>query len=147
VITRRLPLALVVAAGVAAAGCGAASTDGASALRVKQTVRTALGDLAAGDGRGFCSLVTRAERDRLATAFASRSCPAAIHAVGSGLTPAHRTALRHADVKTVTITGAAATVRAADITTTSGSMKGFLSDDGKPTSLVRRADGSWMISG
>jgi hypothetical protein len=147
VITRRLPRALAVAAGIAAAGCGSASTDGASASKVKQTVRAALGDLAVGDGAGFCSLATRAERARLATAFAAHSCPAAIHAVGSGLTPVHRAALRHAAVRTVTITGATATVRAADITTTSGSMKGFLSDDGKPTTLVRRADGGWMISG
>ncbi|HWE11521.1 MAG TPA: hypothetical protein VG325_19395 [Solirubrobacteraceae bacterium] len=144
---RRLPLALAVAAGVAAAGCGASSTDGASASGVEQTVRTALGYLAAGDGRGFCSLATRAERARLATEFAARSCSEAIHAVGSGLTPVHRAALRHADVTTVTISGATATVKAADITTTSGSMKGFLSGDGRPTTLVRRAGGRWIIGG
>jgi hypothetical protein len=147
VITRCLPLALAVAAGVAAAGCGTTNSDGAGTSQVKQTVRTALGDLAVGDGRGFCALATRAERARLATAFAAPSCPAAIHAVGSGLTPAHRAALRHAVVRTVTISGDTATVRAADIATTSGSMSGFLSDDGPPTTLARRSDGRWMING
>lgn len=144
---RRLPPAIAVAAGIAVAGCGAANTDGATATRVKQTVQAALSDLAAGDGHAFCALATPAERARLAAEFASRSCPAAMHGVGADLSPAHRTALRHAQVRTVTIDGGTATVSAAAITTTSGSASGFLSDDGKPTTLVRRRDGSWMING
>jgi hypothetical protein len=147
VITRRLPLAIAVAAGIAAAGCGAANTDRASVTRVKQTVQAALGDLAAGDGHAFCALATPAERARLAAAFAHHSCSAAMHEVGLGLSPAHRATLRHTEVRTVTITGATARVSAAAIASTSGSVKGFLSDDGQPTTLVRRPGGSWMISG
>src|ERR1700752_987152 len=54
VMTRRLPLAVAVAAGIAAGGCGTASTDGAAEAKIKQTVRAALIDLAAPDGHAFC---------------------------------------------------------------------------------------------
>jgi hypothetical protein len=147
VITRRLPLAVAVAAGIAAAGCGTASTESPGEAQVKHTVQAALSALAAGDGHAFCALATPAERARLARALARGSCPAAMHAVGTGLTPAHRAALHHVEVRRVTVSGDRATVRAADIATPGDPGKGFLSDDGKPTTLVRRPDGSWLISG
>jgi hypothetical protein len=147
VITRRLPLAVALAAGIAAAGCGTASTGGAGEAQVRHTVQTALSALAAGDGQAFCALATPAERARLTRALGSANCPAAMHAVGAGLTPAHRAALRHVEVSRVTVTGGQATVRAADIATPADPGRGFLSDDGKPTTLVRRPDGSWLISG
>jgi hypothetical protein len=147
VITRRLPLAVAVAAGIAAAGCGTAGSDAAGQAQVKRTVQVALGDLAAGDGRAFCALATPAERARLARVFARGNCAAAMHGVGSGLSPAHRAALRHVEVSRVTVAGTTATVRAADIATPDDPGKGFLSDHGKPTTLVRRADGRWLING
>ena len=147
VMTRRLPLAVAVAAGIAAGGCGTASTDGAAEAKIKQTVRAALIDLAAADGHAFCSLATPAERRRLARAFARRSCAEAMRALGAGLSPAHRAALRTAEVSKVTVTGATAAVSAADIVMSDPAGKGFLSDKGKPTKLVRRPDGRWLISG
>ena len=146
-ITRRLPLAVAVAAGIAAAGCGTASDHGVGAAQVKRTVQAALGHLATGDGSAFCALATPAERARLARVFARRNCAAAMHAVGSALSPVHRAALRHVEVNRVTVTGATATVSAADIATPDDPGKGFLSDDGKPTILVRRPDGRWLING
>jgi hypothetical protein len=146
VITRRVPLAVAVAAGIAATGCGTA-TSGAGEAQVKRTVQAALADLAAGDGHAFCSLVTPAERARLARVFARPSCPAATSAAGATLSPAHRSALRHAVVTRVTVSGATATVRAADIATPGEGGKGFLSDGGKPTTLVHRPGGGWLISG
>ncbi len=134
-----------MAAGIAA-GCGTA-TNGAGEAQVKRTVQLALADLAAGDGRGFCSLATPAERARLARVFARPSCPAAMSAVGATLSPAHRAALRRVEVRRVTVNGATATVNAADIVTPGEPGKGFLSDDGKPTTLVRGPGGTWLISG
>jgi hypothetical protein len=110
-------------------------------------VQTALGDLASGDGRAFCRLVTPPERARLARALARPTCAAAMHAVGAGLTPAHRAALRHVEVNRVTVSGTTASVSAAEIATPGDPGRGFLNDDGKPTTLVRRADGRWLISG
>jgi hypothetical protein len=147
VITRRLPLAVAVAAGIAAAGCGASGNGAAAQAQVRHTVQVALGDLAAGDGRAFCALATPAEQARLARELARPSCPAAMSAVGAALSPAHRAALRHVEVSRVTISGASATVSAADIATPEDPGKGFLSDDGTPTTLVRRSDGTWLISG
>jgi hypothetical protein len=140
-------VAIAVAAGIAVPGCGTSSSDEAGVAKVKQTVQAALDDLAAGDGQAFCALATPAERARLAATFARRSCPDAMHSIGSGLSPAHRAALRHAQVRKVTISGGTARVRAADITFTDPSGKGFLSDAGKPTTLVRGHGGRWMISG
>ena len=145
-ITRRLALALAVAAGIAAAGCGTDSSDAAAAAQITHTVQAALGALGAGNGHAFCALVTRAEQARLATEFARPSCAAAMSAVGSGQTSPHRAALRRAQVRKVTVTGARATVRAADIVLPNGQAKGFLTDNGPPTTLVRHG-GRWLISG
>jgi hypothetical protein len=147
VMTRRLPLAMAAAAGIAVAGCGTAGSGSAGEAQVRRTVQAALGDLAAGDGHAFCALATPAERARLARALARPGCPAAMHAVSAGLTPAHRAALRHVEVGRVTVSGDTATVSAADIATPDDPGKGFLSDHGQPTTLVRRSDGSWLISG
>lgn len=146
VITRRLALAAAVAAGAVAAGCGSAS-DGASTAQVKQAVRAALADLGAGRGAAFCALATPAEQTHLARAFARHSCGAAMQGLAAGLSPAHRTALAHARVTKVTVTGARATVSASAITSTDGSLKGFLNDHGTPTTLVRRSNGRWLIAG
>ncbi|HZE06310.1 MAG TPA: hypothetical protein VE127_13855 [Solirubrobacteraceae bacterium] len=145
-IVRRLPLAAAVAAGAVAAGCGSTHSD-AGATQVKRTVRTALTDLAAGRGAQFCLLVTPSERAHLARTFARHSCGRAMHALAAGLSPAHRMALRHARVTTVTISGARATVSSDAITTTNGSLKGFLNDHGTPTTLVRQSNGRWLIAG
>ncbi len=146
-ITRRLPLAVAVAAGIAAAGCGTASTGGPGEAQVKHVVQAALGDLAAGHGQAFCALATPAEQTRLARAFAHGNCSKAVGAVSDALSPAHRAALRRVEVRRVTVSGDTATVSAADIATPADPGSGFLSDDGKPTTLVRRSDGSWLISG
>ncbi len=146
-ITRRLPLAVAVAAGIAAAGCGTSASGDGGQAQVTRTVQAALSALAAGDGRAFCALATPAEQAHLARALARPSCPDAMHAAGVGLTATHRAALRHVVVKRVTVNGATATVSAADVVTPADPGKGFLNDDGRPTTLVRRPNGSWLISG
>jgi hypothetical protein len=141
-------LALAFSITVIAAGCGASAHPRAtSAQQVKLTVRTALRDLANGDGQAFCALATPAGRAKLAGTLHGYTCPALVGLVAGHLSPETRAALRHVQVSAVTVHGATATVEAADITATVGSLKGFLNDGGTPTSLVRQRDGSWRING
>ena len=139
-------MAVALAAGLAVGGCGTSGSGDAGPAQAKHTVQAALSALAAGDGRAFCALATPGEQARLARALARPSCPAAMHAAGVALTPAHRAALRHVEAQ-VTVRGATATVSAADIATPSDPGRGFLNDDGKPTRLVRRRNGGWLIGG
>lgn len=147
---RRLAAAAApaVAVGVLAAGCG--TGDGASpadVAAVKSTVQRALADLARGDGRGFCSLATRAGQAKVAASATGYDCPRLVHAVAGHLSDEHRLALLHVRVTRVAVRGAKATVSDADITTTQGSLTGYLDDGGRPTTLARQPDGSWKITG
>ena len=108
-------------------------------------MHAALADLATANGQGFCSLASPAGRTKLAHTLPGYSCPKLVMLIAKHLPPAARTGLQHATVKDVTIHGAVATVRASDITASQGSLKGFLTDNGKPTRLVRESDGSWKI--
>jgi hypothetical protein len=140
-------LALAVWIAVIAAGCGASAHPRAtSAAQVKLTVRTALGDLADGNGQAFCALATPAGQAKLAGTLHGYTCPTLVQLVAGHLSPATRIGLRHVQVRAVTVRGATATVRAADITATAGSLKGFLNDGGTPTTLIRQRDGSWKIN-
>jgi hypothetical protein len=131
---------------VLAAGCGASGhSRPTSVQQVKLIVRTALGDLADGDGQAFCALATPAGQAKLAGTLHGYTCPTLVRLVAGHLSPATRTGLLHVRVSTVTVRGATATVRATDITATVGSLKGFLNDGGTPTTLVRQRDGTWKI--
>ncbi len=128
-------------------GCGGSGSAGtADAGKVKQTVRAALADLANADGRGFCSLATRTGRAKLAGTLHGYNCVQLVNLVGGHLSPATKAGLLHAQVKRVTIKGSTASVKAADITATRGSLKGFLNDGGRATILTRQPDGSWKIN-
>jgi nitrous oxide reductase accessory protein NosL len=145
--SRRLALAAVVAAGVVAAGCGGSHDTRAQATaQVKETVRIALADLANADGRAFCALATPAGQAKLAGTLHGYTCATLVELVAGHLSPATRTGLLHVKVRAVTVRGPTATVRAADITATEGTLKGFLNDGGKPTTLVRQHDGTWKIN-
>lgn len=146
-ILRRLRLAAAVGVGLAAAACGGGTSAAArDAAQVKRTVQQALADLANGDGSGFCALATRAGRAKLAGTLHGYSCAGIVDLVGGHLSASTRTGLLHAKVTRVTVHGRTAMVLAADITSTEGSLTGFLNDGGKPTTLVKQADGSWKIT-
>ncbi|HEY5429650.1 MAG TPA: hypothetical protein VIK04_11080 [Solirubrobacteraceae bacterium] len=146
-ISRRLPVALVASLGVIATGCGGSGDARATAVaQIKRTVATALADLAHGDGRAFCALATRAGQAKLAGTLHGYTCPTLVELVAGHLSPATRAGLAHAEVARLTIDGSKATVRAADITATEGTLKGFLDDGGKPTTLIRQRDGRWKIA-
>jgi len=139
----------VVATLVAAllpAGCGSAENAGDTA-KIKQTVMAELGDLARGDGVAACALATPTGRTQLAKGSSSRKCTKAIMLVSQNLAPEVKQGLLSVQVNKVTISGGSATVSNADITSTQGSVSGFLDPASTPTVLVKQPDGSWKIAG
>lgn len=143
--SRRLPLVAALAASALAAGCGGGASS-AETARVKSTVRQALADLGRADGRGFCALTTAAARAQLDDILHGEDCIGLVDLLGAHLSAAHRAALLHARVRRVTVRGPVATVASADITSPNGKLRGWLSDGGTPTRLVRQPDGSWKIA-
>ncbi|MGI8712940.1 MAG: hypothetical protein ACR2NR_07120 [Solirubrobacteraceae bacterium] len=139
----RLAAALCVAA-LTVAGCGSA---GAASVQVKQTVRRALAALADGDGAGFCALATPSGQSLLAETQPGATCDSVVDRISRELSPSVKLGLLHAQVAKVTVAGNRATVRAADIGSSRGTVKGFLQASAPPTNLTRQADGSWKISG
>jgi hypothetical protein len=145
-----------VAGGLAAAACAAAlcgcggggGSGGVSeATKVKQTVEKALTALANHDGAGFCALSTKGAQAELAKTTPGSTCSQVVDRISNQLAPQVRVGLRNARVGTVTLHGDQASIRAAQITSTRGSLKGFLQASAPPTKLARQSDGSWKIAG
>jgi hypothetical protein len=128
---------------VALPGCGSSKSD---ADRAKDTMKSFLAALAKGDGTKACSLADGSGRARLVQASNSRlTCAGVIAAISRRLPANVKTALENADVKRVNVTGSTATIKGTDITSSKGSLGGFLSG-GTPTKLVKEG-GSWKLSG
>jgi hypothetical protein len=149
VISRRVrltgALGLAVAVSVAAAGCGGGGR--ADAAKVKQTVRRALTALADGNGPAFCALATAGAQAELARTTPGAGCPQVVRRISRQLSPNVKLGLRNARVGTVTINGDHASIRDGDITSTRGTLKGFLQASAPPTRLSRQSSGTWKISG
>jgi hypothetical protein len=145
-LPRRL-LLVVALSGAVLAGCGASSGQGAAASKVAQTLTRAFHALSSGDGATVCSLATAAGQKTLASAVPHSSCAKVVGIVSAHLTAKQKAALSSVQVKNVTVKGNQATVRAGDITSSSGSFKGFLDPHSSPTKLSKQSDGSWKISG
>jgi hypothetical protein len=147
VISRRLRLTGALSAAVlavAATGCGGGRAD---AAKVKQTVQQALTALADGNGPGFCALATAGAQAELARTTPGASCPDVVTRISRQLSPKVKLALRHARVGTVTITGDRASIRDGSITSTQGTLTGFLQASAPPTKLARQSNGTWKIAG
>ena len=142
-IRRRLAAALSVAIVVAGCGGGGGSSD---AAKVKQTVTSAFIALATGNDSGFCSLATAAGQATLAKTVKGSTCAKVVTLVSEHLSAEQKTGLRNARVNKVTISGDHATVKNSDISTSKGTLKGFLAA-GAPTMLTKESDGSWKLSG
>ncbi len=140
----RLAGALGTAA-LAVTGCGGG--QGADIAKVKQTIQRAFVALADGHGSAFCALATPGARAELARTTPGASCPQVVGSISRQLSSEVKLALRHARVRTVSVDGDRASVRARDITSRGGTLTGFLQQSAAPTKLVRRSDGSWKISG
>jgi hypothetical protein len=141
---RRAFSALVISITLAACGSSSSSNDGAA---VKQTMTRALHALATGDGTTLCSLATPAGRKTLAAALPHQSCPSIVKLVSAHLSPALREGLASVKVKRVTISGNRATISDTDITSSQGTLQGFIQPNSPPTQLTKESDGSWKISG
>ncbi|HET9104055.1 MAG TPA: hypothetical protein VFN55_11950 [Solirubrobacteraceae bacterium] len=131
-------------AGLALAGCGGQSADASHAA---QTLTRAFHALAAGDGATVCALATPAGQRSLAAAVPGAGCAKVVDLVSAHLTGAQRAALGTVRVTGVSVHGAQASVRARDITSRRGSLRGFLAKSSAPTRLRRQPDGSWKIEG
>jgi hypothetical protein len=137
-------IATVVACGILA-GCG--SSDSADTAKIKRVVTQELSDLAAGNGAAACALATPAGQAQLASGSTAHTCAAAIDLASSRLPAQVKEGLRTAQIKKVTITNGSATVSDADITSTQGTLTGFLDPASAPTVLTEQPDGSWEIAG
>ncbi len=142
--TPRIRVIAAVIASLVLAACGGGASD---ATNVRQTVARALRALATGDGATLCSLATRAGQASLAGAVPGASCAKVVQLVGAHLSPSLKSALSHVRIGKVTIHGTHADVPNTSITSTRGSLKGFLDAGSEPTLLARQADGSWKITG
>jgi hypothetical protein len=141
---KRVTLIFAVSLGLVAAGCG--GSGGSDSAKITHVVETAFHDVAAGNGTGFCSLATTAGQATLAKTVPGYTCAKVVNLVSQHLSSAQKAGLTHAHVKRASVNGSSATVSDADVTTTQGTLKGFL--DGKtPTRLSKQSDGSWKISG
>jgi hypothetical protein len=143
-IARRLAAALSVAAIVT--GCGGGGGGSSDTAKVKQTVKSAFTALATGNGASFCSLATASGQATLAKTLPGSTCAKVVTLVSEHLSAEQKTGLRNAQVNKVTISGDHATVKNSDISTSKGTLKGFLSP-GAPTMLTKGSDGTWKLSG
>jgi hypothetical protein len=135
---------------VALTGCGGGGGGGGSDVtKVKQTLRRELVALATGDGATVCSLATASGRTKLENAVPGASCEHVVQLVAQRLPESVKEGLRTAKIGRVTISGKTATVQDSDITSSKGSLAGFLQPGpgSAPTVLTKQPDGSWKISG
>jgi hypothetical protein len=151
VTATRARLAGVLAAAVLVpVGCGggrAADADAANVAKVKRTVQRALTALADGNGPAFCALATTGARAELARTTPGASCAGVVRRISHQLSDRIKLGLRFARVGKASLSGDKATIRAGDISSTRGTVKGFLQASAAPTELIRQPDGSWKIAG
>ncbi len=141
-------LGAILALSLLLAACGSAGTiNTADGSHAAQTLIRAFHALAVGDGATICALATPAGQRSLAAAVPGSSCPKVITLVSAHLTSAQKAALASVRVKNVAIRGREATIKATDIVSSHGSLRGFLSAKSAPTRLRKQSDGSWKIEG
>ena len=146
--TRARLAGALAAAALGLAGCGGGGGGGgADAAKVKLAVQRALAALADGNGPAFCALATTGAQAELARTTPGASCADVVRRISNQLSGQVRLGLRNARVGKVSLSGAHASIRAGDITSTRGTVKGFLQASAAPTKLTRQSDGSWKIAG
>ena len=139
----------MAAAAISAAvvGCGGSSSSSADTAAVQQTVTKVMHALGSGDGKTVCALTTKDGQASLAKAIPHATCVQVVDLVSAHLTSAQKQGLQTAKVAKVNINGNKATVSDSAITSSKGSLKGFLQTGAAPTQLTKESDGSWKISG
>jgi hypothetical protein len=142
----RVGLITALLTGTLVAGCGGGG-GGSDVTNVKQSLTRELAALADGDGATACSLATAAGQARLEQAVSGASCERVVKLLAERLPAQVKAGLRSAQINKVTVNGDTATVQDADITSTRGSLSGFLQPGSAPTVLKKQPDGTWKISG
>ncbi len=137
--TRALAAAVVALSG---AGCGSSS----DVVQIRQTVARALHAIGSGDGAGFCSLATRVGQAKLARTVPGSTCAQVVQLVGEHLSPVQKSGLQSVKVGQVMIKGDQASVTASAITSSRGTLEGFL-QKGSSATLLTKSGGTWKISG
>jgi hypothetical protein len=146
--TRARLAAVLVVAVLVLVGCGGGrATDAADVAKVKATVQRALMALADGKGPAFCALATAGARAELARTTPGAGCAGVVRRISRELSDRVKLGLRNARVGKVSISRDRATIRAGEITSTRGTLKGFLQASAAPTQLIRQPNGSWEIAG
>lgn len=138
---------VVMAVSAAVIGCGGSSSSPSDSAAVRRTVTEVLHALGAGDGNTVCSLATKDGQAALAKAISHATCAQVVDLVSVHLSSAQRQGLESAKVGKVTIDGNTATGSDSAITSSKGSLKGFLQAGAAPTKLTKQPDGTWKISG
>lgn len=139
---RQRALAATVAA-AALAGCG----GGGDVAKIQQTVARVLGALGRGDASTVCSSATAAGQAAFAKVLPNSTCTEVVTLVSDHLSPAQKAALESARIGKVEVHGDHASVPNTSITSTKGSLRGFLQAGSAPTQLTNESDGTWKISG
>jgi hypothetical protein len=137
----------VAAVSMAAVGCGGSSSSSSDTAAVQQTVTKVLHGLGSGDGKTVCALATKDGQAALAKAVPHSTCAQVVDLVSAHLGSAEKEGLQNAKVGKVTIDGSHASVSDSAITSSKGSLKGFLQSGSAPTQLTKQSDGTWKISG
>ncbi len=137
----------VAAVSVAVVGCGGSGSSSSDTAAVQQTLTKVLHALGSGDGTTVCALATKDGQATLAKAVPHSTCAQVVDLVSAHLSSAEKQGLQNAKVGKVTISGNNASVSDTAITSTKGSLKGFLQAGAAPTKLTKQSDGTWKISG
>jgi hypothetical protein len=143
--TRARLAGVLVVAVLMAVGCGGAGAGDTG--KVRRTVERALTALADGNGSAFCVLATAGARAELTRSTPGATCAGVVRRISRQLSARVKLGLRHARVGKVSLSGDRATIRAGEITSPRGEVKGFLQASAAPTQLIRQPDGSWKIAG
>ncbi len=141
----RIRLAIALSGAVLLAGCGGSGSSDAD--KVKQALTRELSAIATGDTTTACSLATPSGQAKLAKAIPGGTCKSVVALVSQHLSAQVKVGLRSAQIRRVTINGDTALVRDADITSTRGTLSGFIGPGSAHTMLKKQPDGSWKLSG
>jgi len=143
----RVIAAIIAATALALSGCGGGGGNSADIAKVKQTITRVLGGLGSGDAATVCSSATTAGQAALAKALPNSTCTKVVTLVSDHLSAGQKTALKSVRIGKVEVHGDRATVPNTSISSTKGSLRGFLRAGSAPTRLTKGSDGTWKISG
>jgi hypothetical protein len=125
-------------------GCGFQTSGEEQAVR--RTMQRELVAMANGDGTTVCALATSHARARLGRAVRRISCPRAVAYANRFIPPAVKLGMRNATIGKVIVSGGVALVYDDQITSSQGTLEGFVTPGSPPTILLLDQTGTWRIT-